>query len=140
MTQDRPILRQFLQLDLQAGSELGVRMSENAAFKLPDGYLDLPPRELASVVTYLEKTTPPAASVTGSNGFRIERLGPGDVERYRQVYRRIGERWLWVSRLGAPAQEIAEVLSKPGIEAYGFVTEGQTEGLVEIDFTRPGEA
>ncbi len=116
-------------------------MSENAAFKLPDGYIDLPPGKLASVVTYLEMTAPPPAmSTTESNGLSIERLGSGDEERYRQVYRRIGERWLWVSRLGASAQAIAEVLSKPGIEAYVLVKEGVAEGLVEIDFTQPGEA
>jgi len=116
-------------------------MTENAAFKLPDGYLDLPPGKLASVVTYLEMTAPPPARpVTELSGLSIERLGPGDEERYRQVYRRIGERWLWVSRLGASAQDIAKVLSKPDIETFVLVKDGQTEGLVEIDFGQPGEA
>jgi GNAT superfamily N-acetyltransferase len=116
-------------------------MTENAAFKLPDGYLDLPPGKLASVVTYLEMTAPPPARpITELGGLSIERLGPGDEERYRQVYRRIGERWLWVSRLGASAQDIAKVLSKPDIETFVLVKDGQTEGLVEIDFSQPGEA
>lgn len=101
---------------------------------LRDGYHDLPPGKLASVVTYLEMTAPPAPTAGAERrDLSLRRLGPDDAERYAAIYRSIGERWLWVSRLGLLPEQIATLLGQKGIEAYGLVADGQDAGLVELD-------
>ncbi|MCP8940936.1 GNAT family N-acetyltransferase [Alsobacter sp. SYSU M60028] len=108
---------------------------------IADGYHDLPPGKLASVVTYLEATRPlPAAPGPAPDGLSLRRLGAGDAELYRDVYRRVGARWLWVSRLSAPLSDIEAVLADPGVEAHALMRDGRAEGLLELDFRQPGEA
>ena len=60
--------------------------------------------------------------------FALERLGPTDAARYKRVYRAIGERWFWFSRLGASDEEVSAVLADPGVEAFARRGPGGTSG------------
>ncbi len=74
---------------------------------MKDGYTDLPPGKLAAVVTYLEMRTPqPAKASTTMSDFEIRREEKPDLDWYRNLFRQIGEPWLWFSRLRMSDDEL----------------------------------
>lgn len=105
-----------------------------------DGYTDLPPGKIAAVVTYLEMPSPPTVSpVEAQEEWSLQTLNR-DRDRYRLLYRRIGEPWLWFSRVVMPDAELASILDNPNVEAYAL-NDGKADiGLLELDFRSEGEA
>jgi GNAT superfamily N-acetyltransferase len=100
-----------------------------------DGYTDLPPGKFANVVTYLEmRALPPSRPSTLRPELGLIRLKGVDVDRYLAIYRVLGERWLWWSRLEAPPETIAALLDSPDVEAYALTCRGEAAGLLELDF------
>lgn len=102
---------------------------------LPDGYHPVPRGKLAAVQTFLEMRGKPALrpSPTGA-AWQLERLSTPDLDRYRAVFHRVGDEYLWVSRLLMPETELAGYLTDPRIELYILVTPRGDEGLLELDF------
>lgn len=99
-----------------------------------DGYTDLPPGKLAAVVTYLEMCTPPAfPEALQTSDFEIRRVTQPDLNWYRQLYRRIGEPWLWFSRLRMSDDELRAVLDDPAIDILVLSSSGEDYGLLELD-------
>ena len=108
---------------------------------LLDGYTAIPAGKIASIVTFLEMSAPPPARPErDAAGLALVRLGAADVARYRRVYRVIGERWVWFSRLGIADGELAAILDDPRVEAFALTSPAGDVGLVEIDRRVPGEA
>lgn len=95
----------------------------------------LPAGEIGAVVTFLEMKRPPAAPVPGSP-LRLEAWREIDLERYRMLFRRVGAKWLWFSRLAmddsALRAAVADVHS-------ALAADGEEVGLVELDFRTRGE-
>jgi GNAT superfamily N-acetyltransferase len=58
---------------------------------------------------------------------------------YRALFRRIGEPWLWFSRLVMSDAGLAGVLHDPAFEVYVLRREDEDIGLLELDFRVPGE-
>ena len=115
-------------------------MSRSIALNL-NGYTDLPPGHIASVVTFLEMRAPPPPRPPQSLvGAAIARLDGRDEPRYTAIYRQLGERWMWFSRLGLSAATRTDILDDPAVETFAFTLEGQDAGLLELDFRVPGEA
>jgi GNAT superfamily N-acetyltransferase len=105
-----------------------------------DGYTDLPPGKVAAIVTYLEMLSPPPASPAPiPDGWRLQPLSD-DRERYRTLYRRIGEPWLWFSRVVMPDEELAGILNDSKVESYALNNGKDDIGLLELDFRSQGEA
>ena len=78
-----------------------------------NGYTDLPPGKVASVVTYLEMRERPAPPRTPyPEGLSLHSLA-GTPGRYRDLFRRIGEPWLWFSRAGMSDEKLAEIIGDP---------------------------
>jgi GNAT superfamily N-acetyltransferase len=98
-----------------------------------DGYTDLPAGKVATVVTYLEMRTRPRLKRVSPAGRRLERLN-GDPERYRTLFRRVGEDWLWFSRAAMPEETLRAVLCDPKVEAYALVEGGADIALMELAF------
>jgi GNAT superfamily N-acetyltransferase len=107
---------------------------------LPFGYSPIPAGKLANMVTCLEMhDRPPARPQPPESGLRVERWLEPSVEDYRDLYRRVGEEWLWVSRLVMPDEELRAILTDPLIEVY-VLTDGERRlGLLELDFLEHGE-
>nr|WP_246728410.1 GNAT family N-acetyltransferase [Microvirga terricola] len=104
------------------------------------GYTDLPPGKIASIVTYLEMREAPALSpATLPDGWSLQRL-TGDRDRYRALFRRVGEPWLWFSRITISDEELAAILDDPKVEAYALHDGTADVGLLELDFRVAGEA
>lgn len=102
---------------------------------LTDGYTDVPPGKIAAVVTYLEMTRPAPLE---RRPLDLESLG-SDPARYRALFRRVGEPWLWFSRLSWSDEALAAVIGHPDVEALALRHEGRDAGLLELDFRREGE-
>lgn len=106
---------------------------------LPDGYTDVPAGRIAAVVTWLEMRAPaPARPEVAAPDWQLTREVHADLAWYRDLFRRVGEPWLWFSRLKMPDRELAGILHDPRVEVYALWQNGRAEGLVELDFREPG--
>src|SRR4051812_1023754 len=101
---------------------------------LPFGYSPVAAGELAQVVTFLEMTQPPARAATNGGAVELKRFTADDIDAYRTLFRRVGEDWLWSSRLEMPDATLGAILANPQVEAYALQDNGQSIGLFELDF------
>jgi GNAT superfamily N-acetyltransferase len=93
--------------------------------------IDIPPGHVGAVVTFLEMTGRPPLRPLPASPLRLERWRAPDPGKYRTLFRRVGARWLWYSRLlmneARLAHEIGEVhavVDRAGVEV----------GMIELDF------
>ena len=106
---------------------------------LPDGYSDVPAGKIAAIVTHLEMTERPALHPDPQCAWTLRRVPSPDLDWFRDLYRRIGEEWLWFSRLQMADAELAAIVCSPMVEVYALVHEGRDEGLLELDFRDAGQ-
>ena len=93
---------------------------------------DVPDGHLAAVVTYLEMTAPPTdASVPPSPlALHAVSLSPA---AYRALFRAVGARWLWFSRLLMEDEALAALLADPRVELFEVRDGGDVVGMLELD-------
>jgi GNAT superfamily N-acetyltransferase len=106
---------------------------------LPDGYSDVPAGKAAAVVTHLEMTERPVLAQDPLGAWTLRKAETPDLDWFRDLFRRIGEEWLWRSRLQMPDAELAAIIRSPQVEVYTLVHNGRDEGLLELDFSIPGQ-
>jgi GNAT superfamily N-acetyltransferase len=106
---------------------------------LPDGYSDVPAGKVAAVVTHLEMTARPALRPNPPGAWTLRRVETPDLNWYRELHRRVGEEWLWFSRLQMSDVDLAAIIHPPLVEVYALVADGRAEGLLELDFREPGQ-
>jgi len=105
-----------------------------------NGYTHLPLGKVAAIVTYLEmRERPRLARARKPQGWSLQRLNR-DRDRYRALFRRIGEPWLWFSRVAMSDEALAAILDDPRVEAYALNDGSADLGLLELDFRPKGEA
>lgn len=104
-----------------------------------NGYTDLPPGKIATIVTYLEMREPPdLPAIQPSAGWTLQRIDH-DRPRYRSLFRTVGEPWLWFSRAMMPDDTLAAILDDPKVEAYALHDGTGDVGLLELDFRADSE-
>lgn len=129
-----------------------------------DGFTDVAVGKIATVVTHLEMMARPAEqsaddmAADAERDMHIRRLVNPDVATYRQLFRSVGEPWLWFGRLTMTDDELAANIQDEAVEVYALeekaagsgsatpgaavqATDGQAQalGLLELDFRVPGE-
>jgi GNAT superfamily N-acetyltransferase len=106
-----------------------------------DGTTDLPSGKMAAIVMSLEMLALPSSrpDPAGCDALMLERIDPADIDRYLAIYRILGERWMWFSRLVMPRDEVAAILANPAVEAYAVRVDGRDTGLLELDWHIPDE-
>lgn len=105
---------------------------------LPDGIHDLPPGKLAAIVTYLEMFARPAARpVVAQPGLELIHHPAPQPDWYRALYRKVGEDWLWFSRLYMADEALSAILTDPNVAVYSVRRDGEDLGLLELDFRDP---
>jgi GNAT superfamily N-acetyltransferase len=103
-------------------------------------YETVPDGELAAVVTYLELRSPPEHEVP-SSPLSLRRVDVPQPEHYRELFRLIGARWLWFSRLTLDDAHLAAIIQHPKVELYSVLDEdGREAGMLELDFREPHES
>jgi GNAT superfamily N-acetyltransferase len=104
---------------------------------IPDGYTDLAPGKIASVVTYLEMLKRPALSDLSSSGVQLRQVRNPQLDCYRAIFRRAGAQWLWFSRLQMTDEQLAAVLQNSEIEFFLAESAGREIGIAELDRSQP---
>lgn len=108
---------------------------------LEDGYSVLPPGKLANLVTCLEMTEKPAPkpqpAVRGT--LSLQRIAQPDLESYRALFRRVGQDWMWFSRLIMPDERLRRILTDPKVEVFTLHDGSAEIGLLELDFREEGQ-
>ena len=96
----------------------------------------LPEGHVGAVVTYLEMTARPEQGPPPASPLRLQPWPAPDPARYRALFRKVGARWLWYSRLLMDDERLRREMA----EVHVVVDEsGGEAGLVELDFRTAGE-
>jgi GNAT superfamily N-acetyltransferase len=104
------------------------------------GLQPVEPHMLATIVTSLEMTTKPRARMIPAAPFRLNRWKAPAPDKYRSLFRRVGEPWLWFSRLVMAHDALTAIIHSPAIEIYAVEdVRGIEVGLLELDFRVPGQ-
>jgi GNAT superfamily N-acetyltransferase len=95
--------------------------------------------QLATVVTSLEMREKPRPRPAPPSPLQLVRWPAPDSDKYRALFRRIGEPWLWYSRLVHPEAELRRYLDNPAIEVYAAIDRAGIEvGFLELDLRSEG--
>lgn len=99
-----------------------------------NGYTMLPEGKIAAVVTYLEMTSRPEIRAGDPPpGFRLVRQSPVDAAAYREVFKAVGEPWLWFARLDLSDDALHRLLNAQSAEVWFLMKDSQAKGLLELD-------
>jgi GNAT superfamily N-acetyltransferase len=105
---------------------------------LPDGCSAVAPGKIAAIVTCLAMDAPGEPRAERSDApWRLQRIERPDIDWYRDLYRRVGEDWLWFSRLALDAAGLDAIVRHPAVEIHALRVGGRDEGLLELDFREP---
>jgi GNAT superfamily N-acetyltransferase len=103
--------------------------------EMRDEYTRLPAGKIAAVVTHLELLARPhLRPVPAGAGYEARRVPRPDLGWYRDLYRRVGENWLWFSRLTLADAKLATLVHDPKVEVHALRHEGRDAGILELDF------
>jgi GNAT superfamily N-acetyltransferase len=108
--------------------------------ELANGYYELPQGKLVNVATFLELTSKPDRKLNAlPPGVALERVDPNRLEDYRSIFRKVGEDWMWFSRILMPDEELTAILAHPDVSSFYLTDDGERMGLLELDFSKPPE-
>lgn len=101
--------------------------------------LPVKPGEVATIVTHFEMTERPKPRPIQTCPLRLMRWQTPGTDKYRILFKRVGEHWLWFSRLAMADQELSVILHNPLVEVYAVVDpKGIEIGILELDFRMTG--
>ena len=104
-----------------------------------DGYSDVPAGKVVAVVTHLEMVARAAPLAELLGAWTLRKVETPGLDWFRDLNRRVGEEWFWLSRAGMPDAELAAIVQSPLVEIHALMHEGREEGLLEFDFREPGQ-
>ena len=95
--------------------------------------------EIVAVVTFLEMHERPSGEPVKSD-LRLRRMMPPMLDEYRALFRRIGARWLWFSRLLRDDSSLGAIIHDPKVQVFAVQDlEEEDVGLLELDLREAGE-
>jgi GNAT superfamily N-acetyltransferase len=101
----------------------------------------VPAGQIATIVTSLEMTIPPRPRPLPACPLRLQRWTSPEPDNYRALFRRVGEPWLWFSRLVMPQAELTAIIGNPAVEIFAVLDpRGIEVGVLELDFREPATA
>jgi len=102
-------------------------------------YDAVPDGELAAGVTFLEMRERPQVDVPPST-LDLQRIEKPSLERYRELFRLVGEPWLWFSRLVMPDDEVTRIITDARVHVFAVEDRSGIEvGMLELDFRETGQ-
>ena len=63
----------------------------------------------------------------------MRRVSQPDLDWYRQLYRAVGEPWLWFSRLRMQDDELRATLHDAAVDVFALSYQSEDHGLLEFD-------
>jgi len=105
---------------------------------LKDEFTQLARGQIAAVVTHLEMRSklPLRREHVKQGEYALRRLPAPDLTWYRELYRRVGQDWLWFSRLVLDDPALTTIVHDQRVEVHALRHRGRDEGMLEIDFRR----
>jgi GNAT superfamily N-acetyltransferase len=101
---------------------------------------EVPAGKIAAIVTSLQMfERPPQRAEPPAGGLALEHVAKPEPAWFRNIFRRVGENWLWFSRLTMPDAELAAVIHDPRVEIYVLKSGATEAGLLELDFRKKNE-
>lgn len=95
--------------------------------------------QIATIVTSLEMLARPKARPMPDSQLRLDRWRDPAPDRYRTLFRRVGEPWLWFSRLVMADAALVAIIHDAGVEVYAVTdARGIELGMLELDFRAAG--
>ena len=95
--------------------------------------------DLVAVVTFLEMRERPASAVCASP-LSLRHVEHPQPEHYRILFRKVGARWLWFSRLIMDDAKLAALIDDDNVDLLTVLDESGSEvGMLELDFREAGE-
>lgn len=99
------------------------------------GMIPVDNRQIATVVTHLEMRERPLPAPIPAAPFRLVPWKQPSLVAYRTLFRRVGEPWLWFSRLVMADEALAAIIHDPQVAIYAVTDRAGIEvGLLELDF------
>lgn len=98
------------------------------------------PGELAAIVTSLEMRRRPPLRPLPASHLRLIDWSRPTPDTYRALFRRVGEPWLWFSRLAIDDAALTAIIHDPALSIFAVSDPAGIEvGMVELDFRVPAE-
>ena len=95
--------------------------------------------DLVAVVTFLEMRER-AIDAAPHSPLTLRRVEDPDPHAYRALFRRVGARWLWFSRLLMDDAQLGAIIGHPDVELFTAIDRnGNDAGMLELDFREAGE-
>jgi GNAT superfamily N-acetyltransferase len=95
--------------------------------------------QIATVVTALEMLERPRPRPLPDSPLRLVRWPQPDPAKYRALFRRVGEPWLWFSRLVMDEERLVGIIQDPKVHVYAVADRAGIEvGMLELDFRAEG--
>jgi GNAT superfamily N-acetyltransferase len=96
--------------------------------------------EIGAIVTSLEMTSRPPLRAMPASELRLERWTAPTPDKYLALYRRVGERWLWFSRLELDNATLSAIIHDPQVRIWAVLDRRGIEiGILELDFREGGQ-
>ena len=91
--------------------------------------------KIGAIVTSLEMTSSPALRDMPMSDLQLEHWEAPTPDRYRALYRLIGEPWLWFSRLELDDAALISIIHDPKVRIWAVIDrQGIEVGILELDF------
>jgi GNAT superfamily N-acetyltransferase len=97
---------------------------------------EVPEGHIAAVVTYLEMIQPQPTELLPESPLALAQSHDPSPEQYRSLFRKIGARWLWLSRLAMDDSELSKSIGELHIVIDAA---GAEVGMIELDFSAAGQ-
>jgi GNAT superfamily N-acetyltransferase len=98
----------------------------------------VPDDQIATIVTHLEMRERPRPAPIPPAPLRLVPWKAPTPDAYRTLFRRVGEPWLWFSRLAMDDAALTAIIHDPAVEVYAVTDlRGVEVGLLELDFRSP---
>jgi GNAT superfamily N-acetyltransferase len=103
-------------------------------------YMQVEPGHIATIVTSLEMTRRPALPPPPDCELQLARRQTPRPEDYRTMFRKVGEPWLWFSRLIMADDELLAIIHHPLVKIWAVTNKAGSElGMLELDFRQRGQ-
>jgi GNAT superfamily N-acetyltransferase len=103
------------------------------------GLIPVPADHVGTVVTTLEMRVRPLLGPIPPSPLCLERWRAPDPARYRALFRRVGEPWLWYSRLTMDDSRLLAIVHDKRVEVFAVLDGAGAEvGLLELDLRHEG--
>ena len=95
---------------------------------------------IGTIVTSLEMLSRPIMRAQPMSDLSLARWEKPSAEKYRILYRRVGEPWLWCSRLTLDETELCDIIHDPKVRIWAVIDKRGVElGIMELDFRVKGQ-